>query len=111
MLVTVHTVLVLGFMLISSRRLFASIPFDCVYEPYFWLSGPIVHTVAHAVQHLVEGWFLPEHLMLAWNVVPGLVCLILGGIQYWLLESWFIRRRRRALASDGMADANAEEYP
>jgi hypothetical protein len=103
-LVTLHTLLVLCFMLSFSRRWFAPPPFDCVYTPYFWLSGPLVHTVAHVVEHLLEGLFTPGQVMVAWSVVPGTVCLLLGGVQYWLLESWVVRAIRRSRQSNDSAD-------
>ncbi|QEH35596.1 hypothetical protein OJF2_41490 [Aquisphaera giovannonii] len=98
----IHTVLILSFMLslLLGWTDFPSGPYDCVYAPYFFLSGPAVHSVAHAAQHRADAFLSPsdtESIRLAWNVIPGSICLVLGGIQWWLVESTYVwlRQRRR----------------
>lgn len=71
-------------------------PYDCFYLPFLLTSGPIVYFVAHYLQHFSEHLFPPSHsVMLPWNVVPGLVCLVLGGIQWWLIGHLWLRFRER----------------
>jgi hypothetical protein len=38
-----------------------------------------------------------ESIRIAWNLIPGFTCLILGRIQWWLIESPYILIRRRML--------------
>jgi hypothetical protein len=99
-LLIIHTALILAFMFTLSQRLFLTdIPYDCFYLPFFIVSGPIVYFIAHTVQHASEVFFTPDQVMLAWNVVPGTVCLIMGGLQWWAVESFFVgmRKKRRTL--------------
>lgn len=86
------------FALLAGWTDFGPIPFDCVYPPYLFISGPIVHVAAHAVQHAFDPRLAPDDvasLRLAWNLIPGSVCLILGGFQWWLVEVVYLRIRRR----------------
>ena len=96
-LAIVHTVLILFFMFAWSQRWFLSpTPFDCAYAPLFFVSGPVVHTIAHATQHWAERVLFPEApLWFRWNIVPGAVCLILGGLQWFLIELLWCRVKGR----------------
>lgn len=93
-LLKAHTVLVVFSMICWEMDLFRSgIPFDCVYTPLFFVSGPFVYTVAHTAQHSIGELLFPccnrVNLSLAWNLTPGLVCLILGGLQWYYIEKWW----------------------
>jgi hypothetical protein len=95
-LLIINTALILIFMFTLERGWtdFGPFPFDCMYPPFLLISGPIVHVVAHGVQHRMDRYLSPGDLgtiRLVWNVVPGSVCLILGGIQWWLVELAYIR--------------------
>ena len=99
-LAAVHSVLILFFMLALHQGWtdFPQGPYDCVYLPYLFLSGPVVHLVAHAAQHRADAMIDTSDvnsIRLAWNVIPGFVCLILGGIQWWLVESAYMSWLRR----------------
>ena len=72
-------------------------PYDCVYLPYLLLSGPAVYGVGHVAMHRVDSFVSVDDVVairVAWNLIPGSVCLILGGLQWWLIESVYIRIRR-----------------
>jgi hypothetical protein len=97
----IHTVLILASMLalLAGWTDFSPFPFDCVYPPYFFLSGPIVHAASHVAQHSFDRCLSPgdvHSIRLAWNLIPGSVCLVLGGVQWWLIEVVYLRIRRRA---------------
>jgi hypothetical protein len=95
-LLIIHTALILLFMFsLSQRWLLTNIPYDCFYFPLFIVSGPVVYFIAHLVQHALESFFTPDQVMIAWNVVPGTVCLILGGVQWWAVELFFMGVRKR----------------
>jgi hypothetical protein len=105
-LVILHTVLMPFFMFTLWKRWFVTdIPFDCFYVPFFVTSGPLVYFVAHYFQHFSERFFSADaSVMLPWNLVPGLICLILGGIQWWLvgrLWIWWRSRRLHIAVADG----------
>jgi hypothetical protein len=99
-LLIIHTVLISIFMLALYLDWtdFTPQPYDCIYLPYLLLSGPIVYGMGHFAMHLVDP-FIAVHdiatIRIAWNLIPGAVCLILGGIQWWLIESAYIRLRRK----------------
>ena len=100
-LLIIHSVLILAamFALLGRWTDFGPLPFDCVYPPYIFLSGPIVHAAAHSVQHAFDSFIATDDvnsIRLAWNLIPGSVCLILGGVQWWLIESGYQRIRARA---------------
>ena len=99
-LLIIHTILILVFMITLSQKWFlTSIPFDCFYVPFFIVSGPIVYMIAHQIQHSTEIFFTPDQIMIAWNVVPGTVCLALGGLQWWIIESLFVNLRKKKFLS------------
>ncbi|MEX2214144.1 MAG: hypothetical protein WD768_08455 [Phycisphaeraceae bacterium] len=90
-LLTIHTALILFFMFTLSQRWFLEeTPYDCFYLPFILTSGPVVYFIAHDVQHFSERFFTPEQVMISWNLVPGMVCLILGGLQWYLIERFFM---------------------
>ena len=94
-LLIIHTVLILVFMITLSQKWFlTSIPYDCFYVPFLIASGPVVYIFAHLIQHFSETFFTPDQVMIAWNIIPGIVCLVLGGLQWWLIESLFVNRRK-----------------
>lgn len=75
-------------------------PYDCFYLPFFIVSGPLVYVVAHFAQHASEIFFTQGQVMLAWNLVPGAICLVLGGFQWWFIELlWMGFRERRGSLS------------
>src|SRR5882724_8727538 len=83
----IHTALILLFIFTLSQKWFlTNTPYDCFYFPFFIASGPIVYIVAHFAQHVSEGFFTPDQLMISWNLAPATVCLILGGVQWWIIE-------------------------
>ena len=82
-------------------------PYDCVYLPYLVLSGPIVYGVGHVAMHRVDPFTSVDDtatIRIAWNLIPGSVCLILGGLQWWLIESIYSQLRRRTTAWSGNPD-------
>ena len=98
-LVVVHSALILFFMFtLSQRWLLTDIPFDCFYVPFLLVSGPLVYFVAHYAQHYSEHFFSPDaSVFLPWGVVPGLICLVLGGLQWWCIgRLWLSLRARRS---------------
>src|SRR5258707_537097 len=99
-LVLLHSAFIVLFMFTLCNRWFLThIPFDCFYAPFFLTSGPLVYSIAHYIQHWSEHFFSADaSVFLRWGVVPGIVCLILGGIQWWCIGRlwlWFRTRRRR----------------
>ena len=95
-LVTIHSVMILFFMFALYRHWFLSdVPFDCFYKPFLYISGPFVYFVAHYLQHLSEKFFSPAQIMVCWNIVPGGLCLILGGVQWWLVGRFWLWYRAR----------------
>jgi hypothetical protein len=99
----VHTLLILAFMLAlyAGWTDFTPQPYDCVYLPYLILSGPIVYGVGHVAMHRVDPLISVDDIAtirIAWNLIPGSVCLILGGLQWWLIEWVYSRLRRRSTA-------------
>jgi hypothetical protein len=99
-LLVVHTLLIVAFMLTLYLDWtdFTAQPYDCVYLPYFFISGPIVHGVGHVAMHRVDPFISVDdtaRIRIAWNLIPGTVCLILGGFQWWLIELAYIWLRRR----------------
>ena len=95
-LAAVHTVLILLFMGTLSQRWFlCDTPYDCSYVPFLLASGPFVYVLAHMAQHRAEVFFTPEQVMIAWNLVPGLICLVLGGAQWVLIETIVIKVCKR----------------
>ena len=114
-LVIIHTALILAFMLALDRGWtdFAPIPYDCFYPPYFFISGPIVYGVAHYAQHRVDPFISVDDIgaiRLVWNRIPGTVCLILGGIQWWLIELAYVNLRRQTMVrtvNSGLYGASA----
>ena len=97
-LVTIHTVLVIFFMFTLYKRWFLTdIPYDCFYVPFLAVSGPVVYFIAHFLQHFSERFLSPEAVMISWNLVPGSVCLLLGGFQWWFIgRVWLRFKERRA---------------
>jgi len=97
-LVALHTVAVLFFMFTLYKRWFLTdIPYDCFYTPFFVVSGPVVYFFAHYLQHYSERFFSPADVMIPWNLVPGTVCIILGGLQWWFIgRVWLWFRWKRA---------------
>jgi len=95
-LVIIHTVLILVFMFTLSQRWFlTNIPYDCFYLPFFIVSGPLVYFIAHFAQHASEVFFSPDQVIIAWDLVPGTVCLVLGGLQWWGVESFLLGIHQR----------------
>ena len=100
--VIVHTVLILASMVaLWNRWLLTPLPYDCIYVPFLVISGPFVYFVAHYLQHVSEAFLRPEQVMIAWNVVPGVVCIILGGIQWYFAASFLAAIFRRRKTSPG----------
>jgi hypothetical protein len=100
-LLIVHTALILVFMLTLyvGWTDFTPQPYDCVYLPYLVASGPIVYGVGHVAMHHVDRLISVDDTAttrIAWNLIPGGVCLLLGGMQYWLIESAYIWLRQRS---------------
>lgn len=97
-LIVLHSALIVLFMFTLWKRWFITdIPFDSFYAPFFFTSGPLVYFVAHFLQ-LWSEHLLPADasVFLPWDVIPGVVCLILGGIQWWCIGRlwlWFRTRR------------------
>src|SRR4030095_393457 len=90
-LLIIHTALILLFMFTLSQRWFLTdVPYDCFYLPFFLVSGPLVYFIAHFAQHASEVLVGPDQVMSAWNVVPGIVCLVLGGLQWFGIESFLL---------------------
>ncbi len=99
-LLLIHTALIMVSMLALywGWTDFTPQPYDCVYLPYLCFSGPIVYGVGHFAMHRVDRFIAvgdTEAIRIAWNLIPGLTCLVLGGIQWWLIECAYIRLRRR----------------
>lgn len=91
-LLVLHTVLILLSMFCLSQRWFLTpLPYDCVYLPFLIVSGPIVYFVAHYVQHASEIFFNTDQVMIAWNVLPGMICLVLGGIQWYFIGCYLLK--------------------
>ena len=95
-----HSALILLFMFTLWNRWFLTdIPFDCFYAPFFLTSGPLVYSIAHGVQHWSEQFFSTgASVFLPWDIVPGIVCFILGGIEWWCIGRfwlWFRASRSR----------------
>ena len=80
------------------------IPYDCFYRPFFLVSGPVVYFFAHSLQHYSEQFFTPEQVSISWNAVPGVTCLILGGLQWWLMGRAWIWFRQRTRAEHDVPD-------
>ena len=105
-LVILHSSLIVLFMFALRNRWFVTdIPFESFYAPFFFTSGPVVYFVAHFLQLRSEQFF-PAHasVFLLWDVIPGVVCLILGGIQWWCIGRlwlWFHMRRVSHASSYG----------
>lgn len=94
-LLVIHTLLILIFMIaMSQKRFLTDIPYDCFYGPFFFVSGPVVYLIAHQIQHFSERFFTPDQVMIAWNIVPGTVCILLGGLQWWFIEWLFVNWRK-----------------
>jgi hypothetical protein len=75
---------------------FSAQPYDCVYLPYVFISGPIVYGMGHVAMHYVDPLLSVDDIQtirIAWNLIPGFFCLTLGGIQWWLIEMLYIRVR------------------
>jgi hypothetical protein len=86
----------------SQRWFLSPTPFDCAYAPLFLVSGPVVHTIAHATQHWADRVLFPSApLWIRWNIVPGTICLVLGGLQWWLLEFACVKIKMKIGAEDG----------
>jgi hypothetical protein len=64
------------------------------------VSGPIVYLIAHTGQHSSEMFFTSDRAMIAWNIVPGAICLALGGLQWRIIESLFVNKRRPSFLID-----------
>jgi hypothetical protein len=96
---TIHKILILFFMVALSQKWFlTSIPYDCFYLPFLIVSGPPVYFLAHYAQHYSEGFFTAQEIMITWNLVPGIICLIFGGfqwvvIEYLLIKFWESRKK------------------
>jgi len=107
-----HSLLVLFLMFaLSQRWLVSEPPFDCFYIPFLITSGP-VYLLAHLVQHKLDGGFTPEQTMLAWNIVPGTICLVLGGVQWFFVGVLWLRfqnRRRLRLDEERLGAANTPQ--
>ena len=97
-LVAIHTVAVLVFMFTLYKKWFLTdSPFDCFYVPFCVVSGPVVYFIAHYAQHASERLLSPEQVMISWDLVPGTVCLILGGLQWWFIgRVWLWGRQKVA---------------
>ncbi len=94
-LLIIHTFLIPLFMFALSQKWFLTdIPFDCFYGPFFIISGPSVYFIAHYIQHVAEKFFAPEQIIVPWNIIPGGVCLLLGGLQWWFIELLWLKRRK-----------------
>jgi hypothetical protein len=84
--VLIHTALILLSMIALYNRFFLSSgPYSCFYIPFCLVSGPVVYIIAHYLQHYSAMCFPYNSGIICWNLVPGCVCLILGGLQWWLI--------------------------
>lgn len=114
-LAIIHTGLIIIFMFTLSQRWFlGDIPFDCFYVPFLITSGPLVYFLAHMAQHRVEGLFTPEQVMIPWDIIPGTICLILGGLQWILLEGFggaLIRKWKKRSSNQASQTIGAEAAP
>jgi hypothetical protein len=106
-LLIIHTALILFFMfalLLGWTDFLSPMPYDCFYPPYLFISGPLVYFVAHDIQHAFDPLVSPgdvKSIRVAWSLIPGSVCLILGGVQWWLIELVYFRIRRRSSEATG----------
>jgi hypothetical protein len=105
----VHTAFILVFMLALyvDWTDFTPQPYDCVYLPYLILSGPIVNGVGHVAMHRMDAFISDDDIAtirIVWNLIPGSVCLILGGLQWWFIEWIYSRLRRGSTAKAGNPD-------
>jgi hypothetical protein len=100
-LLIVHTALITAFMLAllaGWTDFLCPMPYDCVYPAYLFISGPFVYGVAHGIQHEFDPLMAPDDvrsIRVAWSLIPGSVCLVLGGVQWLLIEVVYLRIRRR----------------
>ena len=93
---TIHTVLILLCMISFYNRLFLTdIPFDCFYVPFFLVSGPFIYIIAHFAQHLSEPYFNVKQIDICWNIIPGTICFILGGIQWLGIEILYLSAKNK----------------
>ena len=97
-LVIVHTILILFFAFSLGQRWFiTSAPHDCFYVPFMFCSGPLAYAIAHSVQHWSERFLSPDQVMISWIVVPAVVCMIFGGLQWLSIEAaWTLWHRTKA---------------
>ena len=112
-LVSIHSTLILLFMFTLWRRWFLlDIPFDDFYAPFFFTSGPIVYFIAWWLQHWSEPLFpVGTSAMMSWNLVPGCVCLLLGGVQwYWIGRLWMWSQRSRVVGACDIVGSPAVAY-
>ena len=105
-LVVFHSALIVLFMFTLWNGWFVTgVPFDCFYVPFFLASGPLVYSIAHYVQHWSEHFFSSDaSVFLPWGIIPSVVCIILGGIQWWCIGRlwlWFRTKRLRHAFPDG----------
>lgn len=101
-LLIIHTLLLLVFMITLSQKWFlTNVPYECFYVPFFVVSGPVVYLLAHTMQHLSEMFFTSDQKTIIWTIVPGTVCLVFGGLQWWIIESLFVNRRKTKSLSCG----------
>ena len=110
-LAIIHTILILLFMFTYSQRLFLPDPqMECIYEPYGWVSGPLVYDfMAHPIQHLAEDHLPPgTGVVVAWGIVPGIVCLVFGGLQWWGIELFGLKIIRKLKRSRSVSNKQLE---
>ncbi len=91
LLLIIHTTLVLGFMLALDRHW---TDFEHESHPYFFaplfLTDGLVYLLAHVGLEFVLQMIPfddPETLREVWILIPGGVCLILGGFLWWSIPS------------------------
>lgn len=101
-LAAIHTVLIVFFMFAYWRDWFPPDPqVECTYGPYFWTTGPLVYGfLVHYLQHQLESVLPVEwSIYVLWGVIPGILCIVFGGLKWWLIELLglkLVRKLRRA---------------
>jgi len=79
-----------------------AIPFNGIFYPYLYVSGPLVYGIARYLQSYSTRLLSLQELMTFWNFIPGAICLLLGGLQWWLIGNGlaYLQSKRSSHPSD-----------
>jgi hypothetical protein len=93
----------------TQRWFMSDLPFDCFYTPLILTSGPVAYFPAHYLQHWSEHFFaVPAGLTFCWNIVPGITCILLGGMQWWMIELIYGKIRKKWNRAQGGSNKHLE---